>query len=372
MNVLFQNRTDMFECHGGDVTQLLKTKLYLEKMGINVDVSNKLTPSLKNYDIVHLFNITSSVGDTYLQFKNAINQNKLIALSPIYWNMDEAEKYGFKHPIFKLKDKIAWNDKINAKIEFFIYKSLKKKIDKTLLIRIKKDVNEVRTEILNNSDVILPNSKTEKELIKSDFELNNANFSIAPNAIDKNLLNYDNTGTLNKNVYKLSEFVLCVGCLDARKNQLSLLKALKNTEIPIVFVGRVPNSRYTKMCKEIANKSQNQVIFTGEMSHDSLGEIYSLAKVHVLPSWYETPGLASMEAALFGCNIVSTNRGSTKEYFKDMAFYCDPLSEISIRESILFALKSRKNEKLKKHILNNYTWDIVARKTLDAYEKTLY
>jgi len=38
-------------------------------------------------------------------------------------------------------------------------------------------------------------------------------------------------------------------------------------------------------------------------------------QVHMLPSWFETTGLSSIEAAVMHCNIVITDKGDTREYF---------------------------------------------------------
>ena len=70
MNVLFQSRKTLFSAPGGDTTQILKTKEYLEKWGINVDISLDLTPDVSKYDIVHVFNLMRP-QELYLQVKNA-------------------------------------------------------------------------------------------------------------------------------------------------------------------------------------------------------------------------------------------------------------------------------------------------------------
>jgi len=117
-------------------------------------------------------------------------------------------------------------------------------------------------------------------------------------------------------------------------------------------------------------EAKDNIHFIGHIAHDSevLASAYSAARVFVLPSWAETPGLATLEAGLAGCNIVITNRGSTTEYFKNFATYCNPSSVKSIRNAIIEAYNREKNEELRNHILQNYTWDIVAKKTLEAYE----
>ena len=73
MKVLFQSRTNLFEAPGGDMVQMLKTKEYLEKVGIQIDISLDFEPDLSGYDLVHLFNLMEP-QDIYRQMLNAKKQ----------------------------------------------------------------------------------------------------------------------------------------------------------------------------------------------------------------------------------------------------------------------------------------------------------
>ena len=91
MKVLFQSRKTLFSVPGGDTTQILKTKEYLEKLGVFVDISLELTPNVSEYDIVHVFNLMRP-QELYLQVKNAKKYGKKVALSTIYGPYEEYEK----------------------------------------------------------------------------------------------------------------------------------------------------------------------------------------------------------------------------------------------------------------------------------------
>ena len=66
MKVLFQSRKTLYSVPGGDTTQITKTKEYLEKLGVEVDVSLELNPDVSRYDIVHVFNLMRPL-ELYLQ-----------------------------------------------------------------------------------------------------------------------------------------------------------------------------------------------------------------------------------------------------------------------------------------------------------------
>jgi glycosyltransferase involved in cell wall biosynthesis len=91
----------------------------------------------------------------------------------------------------------------------------------------------------------------------------------------------------------------------------------------------------------------------------------------VLPSWFETTGLSSLEAAAMRCNIVITDKGDTTEYFEHYAFYCDPASPESIYSAVNNAATSDFDERLYKKIYSQYTWLQTSERTLEAYKETL-
>ena len=100
-------------------------------------------------------------------------------------------------------------------------------------------------------------------------------------------------------------------------------------------------------------------------------DYYRKAKVHVLPSWHETCGLSSLEAAAMGCNIVITEKGFTREYFGDDAFYCEPGDPESIFNAVENAAQSECHTELQQKILHHYTWQQAAASTLIAYQNSL-
>lgn len=331
MNILFQIRDDYKRNLAGDSIQMLKTKEYMEKLGVKVDISTSLNTDLKNYDLIHLFNLIR-IKETYNFAQNAINKNKKYVVSTIYWDM---------------------TDYIN-----------KDKNSPTTLEWWKKN-NILRKRVLLEAAALLPNSNMEIHILNRDFGIHNL-CHVIPNCSDRMFYAANAQNFVNKFGFK--DFVLCVGRLSYRKNQLALINAIKKTNYKLVLLGRKSSEEYYQLCKTEAN---DNVIFMDEIKHHDLVSAYGAAKVHVLPSWFETPGLSSIEAGIAGCNIVTTDRGCTKEYFGDMVNYCNPESVESIYRSIEDAYHKPKDKTLSDFILNHYTWEVAAKKTLDAYINVL-
>ncbi|MBC5810090.1 MAG: glycosyltransferase, partial [Candidatus Eremiobacteraeota bacterium] len=108
-------------------------------------------------------------------------------------------------------------------------------------------------------------------------------------------------------------------------------------------------------------------------SQSELFTLMSRAAVHAHPSWLESPGLSSLEAAACGMQIVTGDRGSECEYFRSYAHYADPADPDSIRAALGAALAAGRRplgDALEKR-LRSFTWRQHAEATLDAYGRAL-
>jgi glycosyltransferase involved in cell wall biosynthesis len=171
--------------------------------------------------------------------------------------------------------------------------------------------------------------------------------------------------------YGLRDFVLVVGRFDSSKNQLMLLHAMKNVDIPLVLVGNMLVPEYVELCKQIAGP---RAVFIPYLELSELRSAYAAARVHVLPSFMETCGMVTVEAALANCNVVASCTGYEIEYFREYAYYCDPVDADSIRNSVLRAYENyphdgERREQLKQLILQEYSWEESIHRTIKVYEE---
>ena len=156
------------------------------------------------------------------------------------------------------------------------------------------------------------------------------------------------------------------------KNQLSLISALKGAGIPLVLVGGL-NPAHRSYCRRVLSEVEKEkhFFYIEPLAGEMLKSAYAAAKVHVLPSWFETVGLTSLEAGLAGCNIVSTDRGYAHDYLDEYAWYCDPSKGASIRNAVMAAYAAPKCEKLKDHIKRTLNMEKICEDLIDVYQKTL-
>ncbi|HCM42961.1 MAG TPA: hypothetical protein DIS66_06600 [Candidatus Omnitrophica bacterium] len=175
-----------------------------------------------------------------------------------------------------------------------------------------------------------------------------------------------------KHYPKLHGCVLCVGRIEPRKNQLNMVRALRDTDIPFAVVGDpVPQYQdYYDLCRREATPN---IHFLGGFPNESglLKSAYAACKVFLLASWLETPGLAALEAGLAGGQVVVTSEGATREYFANYALYTDPASPREIFSRVKTSLSMPVSSDLRQHLLTNFTWRHVAEKTLSAYRSII-
>lgn len=215
----------------------------------------------------------------------------------------------------------------------------------------------------------LPNTHAEAELLKKGYGIPASMIAVVPNGVDTRFAHAD--PSLFEKTYKRRNFILNVGHIGhMRKNVLTLIRALAAIDHPAVIIGRIIAGPYGDACVREAARHKHILLIDGlDNSSELLASAYAACDTFVLPSFFETPGIAALEAALAGAKIVITPYGGTTEYFGANARYVEPSSSASIRKGIEDALQAEKTPVLREHILNNYTWKVVAEKTAAAYRE---
>jgi glycosyltransferase involved in cell wall biosynthesis len=367
MKVLFQSRTNLYSAPGGDLVQMLKTKEFLEKKGVIIDISLQFDENLQNYDIVHVFNLMEP-QEIYLYVENAKKQNKPVALSTIYGLYTEFERKA-RGGLFQMVANVLSPYQIGY-IKTFVRHYKEKRMHKGVHLMLRKGYYGLMKEIANNTDVFLPNSESEMHRVAHEFKLKDYNYVNVSNAVDISIFDKKHEENKQNPFEKYSGCVLCAARIEGRKSTLNLIRAIKKTPYQLVLVGKESHNQKSYI-DAVHNEANEQVHFLGILPHDQLADLYAVAKVHALVSWMETPGLSSLEAAVMDCNLVITRKGDTYDYFADDAFYCEPDDVDSIKDAIIKAYDAPLNQNLKQRILDNYTWENTANQTFDAYQLAL-
>jgi len=358
LKILFITRSTLYKVKGGDTIQVVNTAKYLTKLGVEIDIKlcdEKIT--YDKYDLIHFFNIIRPADI----LSHITDSGKPFVISPIFVDYSEFEKKE-RAGLFGFAAKILPADSLEyvKVIARYIFNGEKIVSPSYLLLGQKAAIKK----ILKKATMLLPNSKNEYNRLLKRYHVERP-FKIIFNAVDTEIFNPSiEDGKRDSNL------VLCVGRIEGIKNQLNLIKALNNTAFRLILIGSASmnHKQYYQQCREIAAPN---VQFIENIPQEELIQYYCKAKVHVLPSWFETTGLSSLEAAAMGCNIVITDKGDTREYFGDWAHYCDPALTESIFTAVQTAAVSEFPRSLQTKIFSLYTWQEAASKTLQAYQETV-
>jgi polysaccharide pyruvyl transferase WcaK-like protein/glycosyltransferase involved in cell wall biosynthesis len=351
LRVLMQTRADYRERPGGDVVQLEELLPYLREAGLEVTLTVEESPDLSGWDLVHTINLDRP-GEPYQHCLNALAQGKPVVVSPVHTDMSEFLDWGDPR-YWDLPDPAVGPPQPRPAPP-----------PTSVERRSRALLHQQRRAILDWATAYLPNAQADADYLHRAFGMDLSRSVVVHHGISPTFFGASPEPFVAK--HGLRDFVICSAArVEARKNQLALVAAMRGTGIPLVIIGQPNPESYRDLCRRYAD---DNVRFLDAMPQQELASAYAAAKVHALVSWFEVPGLVSLEAGAAGCNIVSTNRGSPREYLGDLAWYCDPRSLDSIRTAVLAAYQAPRSEALRERIRTSYTWEQAARCTLEGYQ----
>ncbi|MFZ1979609.1 MAG: glycosyltransferase family 4 protein [Bacteroidota bacterium] len=342
MRVLFATNQAVALHHGGIRTQIEQTKNSLESLGVTVTLFDMWKPwDAAQFDLVHIFSANIA---TYHFARSLRVRNIPFVVSPVYYTRRSGGV---------VKSIIASDRFLN------------------LFVRgIWTDYGLI-AEMCGWAHAVLPNTKEEAKIFKQAMGLPDTNVFVVPNGVEERFAKAP--ADLFERQYGVKDFILYVGQIGPhRKNVYRLLCALENIDHSSVVIGPADASRSGVRCMEKA-KDNPRLLVIDQLSHDSmlLASAYAACKVFAFPTLYETPGIAALEAASTGANIVMTPYGGTREYFQDDVEYVEPTSVSSIEQGIRKALLKNKNNAFKERIRQQYSWQKVGEETKRVYNLVL-
>ena len=357
MKVLFIVRSTLYTAKGGDTVQIIETARELTKLGIAVDIKRTAEKiNYKLYDLLHFFNIIRP-ADILIHIRRS---NKPFVVSSILVDYAHYEKHIRPGITGKIFSRMPAGGIEYAKT---IYRTIRRKDSLASYDYLWKGHQRSIREILSKAHCVIVNAEDEYRQLVETYQVSPA-YAIAPNGIDEQLF------TPVPGIKREDDLVLCVARIEGIKNQLNLIEAMNDSDLRLILIGNAaPNQKsYYAQCKKMAGKN---IRFVSHLPQTELLQYYARAKVHVLPSWFELCGLASLEAAAMGCNPVVTDNGYARSYFGDEAFYCDPSDPGSIQQAIENAAKADSNLHLQNMIREQFTWKRTAEKICIVYKNMI-
>src|SRR5262245_44858522 len=307
MQILFNTYPWAFAIPGGGEIQLLKYAEYLPSHGIEVIRYDLWNPAFEKPDAVHFF---SCVGGS-IHFCNYVRSRGLpLVINSSLWVTEDTISL---YPI----------DDIRAQLAL--------------------------------ADVIVPNSTIEADMLSRVLGLPREKFMPVMNGFDVHFAEQHDPQLFRRKFDIEGPFVLNVANIEPRKNQLNLVRAMRQHPVALVIIGHIRDADYAR---KVLNEGGRGLHYLGPLKHEDplRSSAYAASSAFVLPSRFETPGLSALEAAAAGVPVVVTGEGSTREYFASFAHYVNHADPDDILRGIDAALSSGPDPRLKSHVSENFTW----------------
>jgi glycosyltransferase involved in cell wall biosynthesis len=130
------------------------------------------------------------------------------------------------------------------------------------------------------------------------------------------------------------KYILSVGTIEERKNQLVILEAIKDTDLHLVLIGK--EKAYAEKLKTFIEKNEltHRIHFIANASNEALVEIYKNASAFVYASFYEGFGIPILEAMASGVPVIASHASSLPEVGGEAVLYFNPNSSDELNTAL--------------------------------------
>ena len=377
MRILLVNHGTAGEWGGGDGVQIRETAKRLAQRGHHVEAINADQPDTRGFDLVHIFNCRVE-GSFRQQVASCKESGVPVVVSPIWISLAKA-MWGSRGTMSVLQQAVdgAPTATVNS--------LLNKLRNRELVVNLPQGpvnaggygdecwpVNRgAIKELLLQVDGLLPNSWLELQAIRDDLHWHNDAFAVAHYGVDPGLFLDPDPNNFREKTGIHQPFVLQAGRIEPAKNQAMLCWAYAKQTCEL-YGGGPHWPAYADLCKRISGE---RLTIIDHLPQPLLASAYAAAAVHVLPSWMETCGLVSLEAALAGAPLVGSTFGHELEYLEGDAWYADPGDSDSLLKAVIAAWEAGRHHHrpiaMKRKVLERFNWERTVDTTESFYRRIL-
>lgn len=336
MKILFDSYNCCTQNKAGGVQSKIKdTFKEISNQGIEIKLFDKWNDKVDDYDLVHFFKLS---GEHYSLMRLAKNKGKKIVLSSIVALEGESRiRTGLLLGKLHIPNSIVYS---------------KRQLDLC--------------------DAIVTETEKEKVFIIENYKVSPSKIFVIPNGISPTILG--GNPTLFREKYNITKpFVLQLGRFDKNKNQINVIRALKDTDIPLVLVGG-PDSNEKSYFEQCKLEASSNVIFTGWIEHSNplLSSAIAAADVLVLPSYKEIFGNAVFEGIANNTKIVATDVLPIEQWgLGNMVLPINAVDIGDIKNKIMKSLSLECNNDIVSKVLTEYSFERIAQRHITLYTDLL-
>lgn len=255
--------------------------------------------------------------------------------------------------------------------------------NKNLLIRILNLLyHNFAQYTLSNMDMLMPQGKRERQRLINGFNLCADDIVPIPNGIEiakfRRKRGLESQFIKKYNLRPNSFKILFVSRLIPEKNPDKLIEAItkyiKNDDIDVILIGG-GNEEYISNLRAISDK---RIHILGMVSQEELVAAYFCANLFVFLGLWEGMPTVILEAMACGLPIVTTPVSGIPDMVTEgeNGFFVNiPIDEKELADKIRYFTEEVDIKKMGKvnasKVSQNYTWDIIGKKTMDIYKQVL-
>lgn len=181
----------------------------------------------------------------------------------------------------------------------------------------------------------------------------------------------ESTGYISSLGLEPQKYIFTLGRFVEEKGFDLLIKAyslINDSKYKLVIAGDSDHETlYSRRLKELAIR--NDVVLTGFIKGEKLQQLFSHARLFILPSFHEGLPISLLEAMSYGLPVLVSDIPAHKQMKLSDDNYFTARSEASFIEKLKRQLNSRFARV--EYDLTPYNWDTIAKQTLSLYEKVM-
>jgi glycosyltransferase involved in cell wall biosynthesis len=192
---------------------------------------------------------------------------------------------------------------------------------------------------------------------------------IPPQSLENNYLSHIGVEPRN--------YLLAVARFVPEKGLHDLIAAFKATKFDykLVIAGDADHETdYSKRLRQLAAED-DRIVLTGYITGEPLNQVYTHARLFVLPSYHEGLPISLLEAMSYGLPVLVSDIAANMEVNlpKYRYFKCGDVSDLRVKINSLIEKKLLGNERMeiRKQIEETYNWEKIANQTVAVYEKVI-
>ena len=187
----------------------------------------------------------------------------------------------------------------------------------------------------------------------------------------------EETDFLTRISVRPGNYMLAVARFVPEKGLHDLIEAFKALECDykLVIAGDADHeTNYSRNLRRIASED-DRIILTGYITGEPLNQVYTHARLFVLPSYHEGLPIVLLEALSYGLPVLVSDIPANKEVELSAGRYfrCSDVDDLRDKLEILLEkkLSEEEQQEIRKQIEEKYNWDRIAEQTVGVYRKAL-